>query len=236
MATKPSTDLTVKSLEDSGIRTTINQGDLIDIVVQDRQDRIQSEVDRIDLLAKNLSTKFSNYLEGLRATFLSELQKIDSSITIEQITLSTKNRYNSMTINGVSFKEDVNARVDNIYDLSRVSRGSLPSSKDEALYVLGCNVTTTKETEPVKGIKVTTDVKMNYTKEVKIAAKTMAAYYKDLESINAEVDTFLNSFSTLRINMNKITKEIKTKLNKTILKNQSPELQAQMKKVFDIDL
>ena len=234
--TSTSTELTVKSLEDSGIKTSINQSDLIDIVVQDKHDRIQREVERIDTVARATAKKFSDYLDGVKNTFLEEVQKVDPSITLEQISMNQKNRYSSTPINGVFFSEDQHARVDNIYQIGKTNRGNLPTETEPALYSLECNVTISKETEVAKGIKATSVTKVHYIKEVKLPAKTMASFYSHAKALNIECDAFIATFPSTRINMNKVTKDIKTKMNKAILKNQAPALQEQMKKVFDIDL
>jgi len=236
--TKTETALTVKSLEDSGIKTSINQNDLIDIVVQDKFEKIQNEVNRINEKAKYLAEGYVKMREANKDLFLKELNKIDPSITLEQITIELKNRYSGVSIFGLTFLEDQYAKVDNIYEIKKQALGTLPAEGESPIFILTCRITTNSEGDVTgaKGVKFTSTSTTIYTKGVKVSAKSISGYYKDAEALNKECNEFLAMFPNPRININKIARETKTKMNKAILKNQAPLLQEQMKKIFAIDL
>ena len=236
--TKTDTALTLKSLEDSGIKTQISQSDLIDIVVQDRQEKIQIQVNSINEIGIKLQKRFTDFLDIQKSNFLKELQKIDPNIIMANITIRYSNQYNSLPISKISFKEDSYAKTDNIYVLNKEPYGSLPTDKDTPILILTCSVTgrTEGDVAGLKGVTYVSNSSKVYTKEIKVPTRSMAAFYKERKELEEICDNFLATFPSLRINLNKLARDTKVRMNKAILKNQSPALQDQMKKLFAIDL
>jgi len=236
--TKTETSLTLKSLEDSGIKTQISQSDLIDIVVQDRHEKIQIEVNSINEISIKLQKRFTDFLEIQKSNFLKELQKVDPSVMMANITLKYANQYNGLPISKISFKEDSYAKTDNIYELKRENLWTLPGDKEPPVLILQCSISggTEGDVAGLKGITYVSRSSKIYTKEIKVPAKAMASFYRDRIEFEKICDDFLATFPNPRINLNKLARDTKVRMNKAILKNQSPALQEQMKRLFAIDL
>lgn len=229
--------LTTQSMEDAGIKTQINQNDIIDIVVSDQVEKIKAQGEELTQAGERIYEKYKSVLNGHKEKFLKELQAAGiapGDATVEDIS-GTSSGYNSINLSRISFTEDTYSKVEGMMKVQLQSGRALPPGAFEL--TLSYNLTEKKEeASPIKGVMFSHRADTSWTKKVKIPEKTMAPIHEELKKANKDCQDFYALFPDGRFNPNKIAREAKNKINKRILKNQAPAIAEQLNSLFELTL
>ena len=234
------TGLTVKSLEESGIKTSLNQNDLIEIVVEDFMEKLKQEV---DFLNGKIADSFAQW-ELLRSQhaekMLKELIKakfIPADTGLDSISYSTahlnpQQNSNSLSVYKISLYEGSNTEV---YKIDRNHYiGSIQGSAFKLTVVCTIDQTNDVSSSSISGIASTIRKIDKFSREVIITQEMLDPIWEKAKKIGEEATAFVNKFPTGRINTAKMAREARAKMNKKILKNQAPALMKQMEKIFNL--
>jgi len=231
--------LTSQNLEEAGIKTALNQNDLIDIIVADKVEKV---LGRAKFLEERLEEIYKRYLAPILAQkekFLKEL--IDAAIvpadfTAHQISWGFQEHPKiAYTIPYVKITENPHSKVEGMLSVNNASRYTIAIDPFSAkLYV------TVKKKEDVpsgiKGVTLDQTVTSIYEKVFSVTAKALEPIKVALAEHETEVNEFRSLFPDGSFNPNKIARESRTRMNRNILKNQAPSIVEELNSVFGLGI
>lgn len=235
--TGKSVALTTKTMEEAGIKTQINQNDIIDIVVSDQVEKMRARVDALTALGEKIHQKFMSVINGHKEKFLKELQAAgiaSGDTTIDDI-YSSSSGHNTLYTTRLIFAEDTHSRVEGMMVIQQGNGKGIPTSAFDL--ALSFRLTEKKEEpSPVKGVTFSHTSDSIWSKKMKVPEKIVAPIREALKAANEECQNFYSQFPNGRFNPNKIARDAKNTINKKILKNQAPGIAEQLNSIFDISL
>ncbi len=234
--------ITTTDLEAAGIKTSLNQMDVVDILAEECYNGYLAKIEILNENAIALTKAFSD-IHGKEADLfkkelgitelvnISRSQKDSNCKKSEQICVSlTQIRVQEGNGNTLQLQ---NQNCNSLY-LPKAKSGNI---EYELHYSSQETITKKKGT-----IEVTETIIRNFMKPIKLPAKAFTDFQKDLEAHNAAVKEFLAPLYLRKdayyatLSLTNITKSIKNKVNKNIIKSQAPGIQQQLETLFNISL
>lgn len=233
--------ITTSDLEQAGIHTSLNQGDVVEILATEAFNQIMEQVKVLREKGELLSGKFKNILVGKEVeNFIKELAKL--GITVEESSIQRTwlkpNNCSCHYYHVLASQENNKEDSYNIFTQNICSY--VPISKTGLKMIL--RFTEIVNVESVKGgVEILTSTTNTYEKEVVIKYSEISAILKEAKDYEKEIVIFLeaipkNQSGTRTISLSKIMKDVRVKVNKNIIKSQAPNIQAQLEQLFNIQL
>lgn len=237
--------LTTQQLEQSGIRTNLNQNDIVEIISTEAYDRIMASLESIPKFNNN---HFKDYSK-LDAQFIKKVKASKHYEESMDITPSDINHHEDcttkqllITYKRIDIEESNNDKIRLILksstysifisgnlklDFTRYSETINESQGDFEVF-RGCSRIVFSQTFPYKSAKTEEQILA----EVEKYNQEIMDFYNNIpvsEKINNGVAYKLISYDT-------IAKQARVHVNKNIIKNQAPEVTQQLNNLFGITL
>jgi hypothetical protein len=230
--------LTSQVMEDSGIKMSLNQNDLIDIIVSDQVEKVIQRVNSLTAQGDAILGKYRSHIDAQKEKFLKELVAaglVSPDVSIDRVSAGSKTNVGTWSISYPSIGENNNSRVEGMMYVGCSTKGSIPGSPCTMVLLL----TENKEEEVptgVKGVSMTQKTNLIYRKEFNLTDKILTPIIQRIKEHDEEVSQFRSLFPNGAFNPNKIAKESRIKLNKKILKNQAPGIAEELSKTFGMEI
>lgn len=228
MAAPQKSSLTTQEMENNGIKTSLSQNDIVDIIVEEKLNKIMVQLNSLQDDGKNNFKKFLDCIRPQIESFLKEIGHL-SEENIKSVQLSCV-QYNGC-MDTLRFSGDDNICV----NMSSVNVYKEGISKLQ--FSVGDNIQ--KEDAKTK-IEIKSSSSTTWYQPITVTKKQLKPYLTFVEDYKVKLEEFMKTIPTDgrngRINVVKITREIKNKINKKILKDQAPMIMGQIEKLLDITL
>lgn len=230
-------ELTVKSLQDAGITAQINQNDIIEIIVQKKMDEF---VAIVQALADESNTIYEEW-KSIRAKneedFCTQLEKFIPHFSKKSVQFTT-NGVVKKSGNGCGGYSHV--LLDNPYigesgDIISLcnKQQSIPNEEIGMRFFYSDS---TNSEEIVNGMTIKTNTSKVYDIEYIIKMDVINPIIEKAAIFNEKYEEYSKKLRVKSFNVVKITRDVKTKLNKQILKKQAPSILNQIEVLFGVSL
>lgn len=235
--TPKSVALTTQTMEEAGIKSTISQNDIIDLVVSEHVEKIREQVEALSGATRSVVDKFAAVINGHRKKFLKELQDagiVPVDTEIDRIRTTNSNTGGNLAYAvTLSMADDQHSKVDGMIRISQHNSTTIPTIGFDLFMTY--HEKDVKSEVIMKGVTLEVDTMKIWKKSVKVSDKTMAEIRSALVEANENCVQFYKMFPDGRFNPNKMAKEAKNKMNKKILRNQAPGIADQLSSIFGME-
>jgi RecG-like helicase len=244
MSTKALT-LTSKSLEEAGIKTQLTQGDVVDVIVDDLYDKIQDSLENLPKVPND-----KEYLvECLKNKFLNEL--VSSKIITKDQATKYANRVNCFSFTYDSDdKKTITTQLINYYsNTSNKESQRIKMYASTYAYIKECSgklELVVKDNSCIKsstGEEVSKEVHTHYSMDITITnTESYKDFKKSVERVGEEHKAIYDSIPVRQtsdykfLSYTSLSRAVKSKVNKNIIRNQAPDIADQLKSSFSIDI
>lgn len=240
--------LTTQQLEQSGIRTNLNQNDIVEIISTEAYDRIMASLESIPKFNNN---HFKDYSK-LDAQFIKKVKASKHYEESMDITPSDINHHQYednttkkllITYKRIDIEESNNDKIKLILksstysifisgnlklDFTRYSENNNESQGDFEVF-RGCSRIVFSQTFPYKSAKTEDQILA----EVEEHNQKVMDFYNNIP-VSEKIDS--NGIVYKLISYDTIAKQARVHVNKNIIKNQAPEVTQQLNNLFGITL
>jgi len=221
--------LSSKKLNDSGIKTSLNQNDLVEIIAEEKYEHFLKMYQAIKGFPNRLMEVARKVDEKLKDRAVAEFKKKYRLSKDAQVEMHFS-RYLYIPLS----EEKIDIR--NI----TVSEKGLVRERDYS-----------NHTKPVKSVvlqisyskysenKTSEDMQSNFSISEEVAFPVSLPWEQEkamVEEHNANVEAFVKAFEGTLFNPDAMAKKIRREVNRHILRNQAPELKAAIDKIFNIEI
>ena len=236
-------NISIDSLAASGIQASLNQNDIVEIVVQKRYDQITSKIEELN----RRSTELSNVLINRRKEVMNTLkEKVRKELKLnDNVSVSVSSPYrsdkseNKLMINRIISEDYRNGERYFVTNNTFL----LPAKKSQPIledFSISVHITTSKKTSlgvVEEGINYRIDIE----NQPILTAAEITAWKKEAEKLNKEIAEFWETLpktknNYVHLSTSKLSQEVRNQVNSKILKNQAPKLIAQIEQMFGVSL
>jgi hypothetical protein len=240
--------LTAAQLEQSGIKSSINQNDIVEIISTEAYDRIMQSIQSIpqfDLYDyQDYSKVDAQFMKKIKASkHYNESLGVENNTIYHSFTDISSNDKIQLDVKDIHVEEGTNDKI-------KISL----QNKTKTLYLSGnLRLTISGKIDDVSEVNGQFRVDIN-SRTIQFvdyysykASKTKEQILSDVEIHNQKVMDFYNSIPVSEkrnsygdlskiISYDAIAKQARVHVNKNIIKNQAPEVVEQLNKLFNINL
>lgn len=231
--------ITPNQLIDEGIKHQLTQGDLLEIVADNRISEINRQINifnkRADVIRENI--RYKNVFSSFIDTFKLELEKIlEREIDINNISIDTHS-----SDRGDYFS------LYRAYISQQNAKTEILRTQHESFYLCK-NINSTLVLKYTNSKRLTGtygDIISNgsstetYEKHVKITPKYIKlyqGYQKEMKEHNEEVKAYAETFKGVNLNQDKFIRDTRIAFNKQLLSSKSPDFKKKLKSFFNLEL
>jgi hypothetical protein len=243
--------LTTKEMQETGITATLNQNDVVEVVANEL---FQRKVEKLDLLMAR-GKELEEFMETTRKGYAQEI--IDKVMKIipnpdaiqertEQFSICKKGSSDSYSSSNDRMRIQImTPYIDDNRKQNRVQRKFRDVSYYKTAnleYEISVHVVIGgKSKDTAKGglkISETMMTEMTFTQRFKYPSNLYKKLFEEIEAYNDEVLEFMRTELGKDgiLDAEALTKQVRLKVNKKLISQQSPVVVDHIKKMFDIDL
>lgn len=221
--------LTQTDLNDEGIKTQLNQNDLLEVLVSEVYESHMNKIKDLNAIAKNINEEFYTLKKDLAVKALVKLiHKTGLKVNIEDISFKASfvgNHADEHKIVGNSLS------ISEYRNESKVQVNSYFSDRFSSQ--LSINWSFTLQDHKADYIIETT---YSGVSTVKVDTKPFEKLKKEAEANVKQVNDFYTAYKDMNLNYTALSREVRVKFNKSLIAKGAPKLRAKIASSFGIEL